>query len=166
MKIRVLLVALALVLVAVPAVADHVTEPQWPITRLVVDVYEYPDRLGTLLSACDGSEKVTFSNLRVEPLISYVQDGNGSPSEHWRVRIEVLPGRMVNGVFRHEKSRGGAGTIWTHQNVPPHRGTRAFESAEWTTYLHAVGYWEVFVEVIGDESGTVLTETCLFEKIG
>lgn len=153
-----------LLMATTPAIADHVNEPTLPITGMTIDIYQYPNRTETLLSACDGSEKVTFNNLRVEPLISYTRDGNGGASEHWTLRIEVLPGKLVNGQFRATKTLGGSDTIWHHQNVPPHFTAPVYEATQWNTYMGVVGYWRVFVQVTGEESGVVLTETCLFQK--
>ena len=167
MKVRVLFVALALALtaIAVPAVADHIVEPQFPITSLRLDVYQYGHRDTTLLSACDGSEKVTFSNLRVEPLVTWERDAaRVNPSEHFTVFIGVLPGRIVNGEFRRQLT-GGSGTEWHHQNVPPHRGNRPYEVTQWDTYMAVLGYWQVTVIITGEESGVVFTSSCVFERV-
>ena len=166
MKVRVLLVALALALTAIaaPAIADHVNEPTAPITSLRTLVYDYPAIQNPL--RCDGTDKVTFSTLRVEPLLTHLQDGNGGASEHWTLRMSVLPGDMRNGEFRARLSAGGADTVYHHQNTPPHHPFTEDEANQWNTYMHRVGWWQVRVTVTGEESGRVFETVCTFEKIG
>ena len=159
-----LALVLALTLAAVPSRADHVSEPTLPITSLRTLVYDYPAIQNPLV--CDGTDKVTFSTLRVEPLIAPLQDGNGGASEHWTLRMSVLPGDMRNGAFRPRLLLGGADTLYHHQNTPPHHPFAEDEANQWNTYMHRVGWWQVSVTVTGEESGQVFSTVCTFEKVG
>lgn len=105
---------------SLPVLADHVLEPTAPITGVELRVYNYP-HAATLLTACDGSETVSWNNVRIEPDVIAV----AKPSEHFDGRIvfaKVLnPGRRetVRAVWDNE---------WKHSNLPPHTNT---ESLKW-----------------------------------
>ncbi|MDP9143703.1 MAG: hypothetical protein M3N43_03245, partial [Actinomycetota bacterium] len=64
----------AIVFALVPVEAVHVTEPTLPLTGMRVQAYEYPNLQATLLR-CDGTDKTTINNLRVEPLVTFAKDG-------------------------------------------------------------------------------------------
>lgn len=161
--------ALALALVAGPAVADHVSESTLPIKAIVaLNVFAYPDGT-TKLIACDGSEARTWVAARIEPKLSF-ETPNGSidnrnPSEHFVVRITVS--RLIP-----DTTGGGLNVVkdwdavWFHQNREPHATKpQQWEVTQSNTYglQQHLGLWRVEVRVEGLESGIVLERLCDFQ---
>lgn len=166
MKVRALFIALALALtaIAVPSMADHVSEPTAPVTGLTVALYKYTDRANTLMR-CDGTDQITFDTVRVEPGVSVAS----KPSEHFTVHQSVTFTERLNGkastTFRQW------GSLWRHQNAPAHSvggGSldRPWEVAETNQYLEGrLGFWIIEHRVIGEESGALFEHRCVFERV-
>lgn len=111
--------AATLALVAGPAVADHVSEPTIPITGMTLRLYKYQELPSTLLTACDGSEEVTFANLRVESLVTASGIGSeGNPSEHYHERLKLEVITQLGQPQQAEKYQWDV--EWKHSNIPPH----------------------------------------------
>lgn len=160
--------ALALALVAGPAIADHVVEPTLPIKDIVaLNIFAYPDGT-TKLVACDGSETRTWSSARIEPKLSFEapnQGDNRNPSEHFVVRITVsrLMPDPTGGGFNVVKDWDA---VWFHQNRGPHAtNPQQWEVTQSNTYglQQHLGLWRVHVRVEGLESGIVLERLCDFQ---
>lgn len=150
-----------LLMLSVPVVADHVSEPTAPITGTALELYEYGNKAVTLLTACDGTETVTFDFLRVESVIT----DTGRPSEHfdeWIILYQTeLNGRSPRYIWQ---------VRWRHSNVPPHGTTRngdphRWESSETNQKLNDFepGIRLRFTSRIeGLESGGVFLDSCDF----
>lgn len=161
----------ALLMVSVPVVADHVTEPVLPIKEIVaLNIFAYPDGASKLV-ACDGSETRTWVAARIEPKLSF-ETPNGSidnrnPSEHFVVRITVsrLVPDLTGGGFNIVKDWDA---LWFHQNREPHATKpQLWEVTQSNTYglQQHQGLWRVEVRVEGLESGVVLERLCDFEIV-
>lgn len=159
-------VALAslLVLVAVPAIGDHVTEPTAPVTGLQLDVYQYTNPSTTMM-LCNGTDQITFDLVRIEPRVWVA----AKPSEHYTVNVQVVFAETLSG--RAAITFKQWGITWKHQNVSPHAtgglaGRPPVEVAETNQYLWGrLGFWTVSATVIGEESGGVFSKTCVFERV-
>jgi hypothetical protein len=144
-------------LVARPALADHVQEPVSPLTELRLTLLEYTSPPTPPL-ADDGSAKVMFDKLRIEGNVRAA----ASPSEHFKADLKVWRLSDPTGARRIL----GWDAVWPHQNIPPHqRGYfNLTQSNEWHLDEH-IGWWEVELTVIGDESGQTLRKAIRFERI-
>lgn len=166
------------------ATADH-PEAQRPIVGMELNLYQYPDKAGTLLEACDGTEVFSVQNMRIE--IDAILDngpewrGSGDPSEHYDVDITVrapFPGRGGREIQRVLWS-----TNWDHENAPPHQGLRGpfqggtppsdgstdggrhevTQSVQWNMQrLGLWGTWTITASVEGNESGNDWEVSCDF----
>lgn len=149
-----LIVAALMVAVAVPAIADHVTEPTAPLTGINLHVYQYPNPQTTTLS-CSGSEVVTFDNMRVESRVT----ATGTPSEHWDERLTLY---QVQGSGLRERIQYIWDVTWRHANIPPHQ--QIFEAHQTNQQLGALtGLKLRWVDTVtGRESGLKFTDSCTF----
>lgn len=150
-------IAGALLLVALPVVADHVSEPTHPIDRLDLWVgHSTGQRL-------DCSTIDTFDNTQLRVNVEVLSDRpDGDPSEHFDALLTVWhswdAGRNKGRMLFSDK--------WRHQNIPPH------EPEVWQADKADIrvgdmpGFWKVEMKVKGRESGVVLTEDCVFEVVG
>lgn len=152
-----------LVLVAGPVIGDHVIEPTAPVTGMQLFLYKYTSPTTTLMR-CDGTDRITFDQVRIEPRISVA----AKPSEHYTVNIQVTFAESLSGraaiTFRQW------GLTWSHQNVGPHtKGgsvEKPWEVAQVNQWLHGrLGFWTVNATVTGEESGAVFERSCTFERI-
>lgn len=152
-RIALVFAALAVGLVLSPLGADatHVSEPTAPVTGISLRMGEYPGVNQNPLT-CDGTEQVTFENLRIEPLVTV----SAKPSEHWVLRISVFKGSRLD---------------WDvqvpHQNAPPHFIGTTFEAAQSNQYRlsQEPGPWTVTATVSGQESGARYSTSCTFTKL-
>lgn len=150
--------------ISTPAFANHLAEPTWPITGLRLRCYQYP--FGADLPV-DGSGKFAFNALRIEPMLTYQRTARkDNPSEHYTTRIEVLHGRLFNGAFRASQPKTGWQDVWHHENVPPHFAGAEWEVVQANLYTDRLGLWQVLCEITGEESGVVLKQVVLLEKVG
>jgi len=153
---------------AVPAVASHITEPTNPITGLRLHLENYAQNIPV---DCTGVVPFTFAKVRVALYINSVGQQQGNPSEHFVAgfvaRFEVRDARGIR------QWRGDSDPQWPHQNVPPHvAGVFKFDASRTTDInvqprvqeagVTPTGWWMVEAKVTGSESGTVLTDSCLF----
>lgn len=118
---------MALVLVAIPAKADHVLEPTGPVTEYTMEVYSYPN-FATRLVLCDGSEVLRnidgtiATDARFETFADSPARALGNPSEHWDETLTLFR------VFQFPRSDGSIKeglkyqwrTSWNHSNIKPH----------------------------------------------
>lgn len=168
--------AAALALVSIPVVADHVTEPQTPISSAALVVYAYPN-FSTRLTACDGSEVVkrvdgtVAKDVRMETFVNSTSMAAGNPSEHWTEEITLF---VVTGLgTRLEVERYEWSAMWRHSNIPPHAKGGILSHAGWESSQnnqrldrYAAGTILRFrTQVIGDESAIQLEAVCTF-KVG
>jgi len=151
-------IAGALLLVALPVVADHVNEPTHPIDRL--DLWVGHHSTGERLD-CSTIDTLDKTVLRVNGDVFSDRPG-GDPSEHFDVMLTVWhswdPARNKGSMLFTDK--------WRHQNIPPH------EPEGWQVDKADIrvgdmpGFWKVEMEVEGRESGVFLIEECVFEVVG
>lgn len=173
MKSRPLFIAFvlgALLMMSIPAIADHVSEPTLPIAAVrSLDIYDYPN-LVTRIGNCDGSETRTWDSARVELRISFEmpngRSDNANPSEHFQVR-EVVS-RVTEKANGDLSFRKDWDAMWSHQNRGPHTETaQRWEVVQSNTYFlqEHPGLWHIRFQVTGDISGRVLTAECLFRVV-
>ena len=159
--------ALAMALVAGPAVADHVNEPTTPITAVRMALYQYSNSAETLLTVCNGSEVVLFDNMRVETFVTAAGvKGNGNPSEHFDERLTLV--RVLNLGQNNEAEKYEWEAFWRHSNIPPHALRAAgsgWESSQNKQQLenYAAGTVLRFIDKVSPlESGGSFTASCTF----
>lgn len=140
------LALLLLLLVSVPAVADHVTEPTAPITGVELELSHYGS--GTPI-VCGGVASSTFRNLRIDPIVIV----SARPSEHWTAKL-TMNSQLNRGANWY--------LLWEHQNVPPHARSLRWVAGQGSQSLQPGADYVVTWEVWGDESGVYFTETCSF----
>ena len=157
MKKWLLLSAVVMIgLVAAPAVADHINEPTAPIVALDLTVLDYAS---DTLADCSGQTPFAFDKARLDTRIRV----SAAPSEHFTVKFESQH-RTVTPKGQTVWVKTGFWPQWSHQNVEPHADT----ITKWpvvitsNTYDLRPGMNEITVTVTGQESGTVLTDTCRF----
>ncbi len=150
-----------------PALADHINEPTNPITDLNLHLENYSTNTPV---DCTGVQAFPYAKVRVAMYINSVGQAQGNPSEHFRAGFitlfEVADSRGIR-AWRQDND-----PQWSHQNVPPHvAGVFKFDASRLTDIsvfprlqagVTSTGWWKVQATVTGDESGTVLTEECLF----
>lgn len=145
---------------AVPALADHVTEPTRPIVSADWRVFPYPQGA---LDVCQGDGEYHVppvgENLRMELDISSDPATKENPSEHWDVLVVLSEsvGTPTRPAYRNLVS-------WNvfHQNQPAH-GRRAMESQSDNLWLDLpAGDYRLEAVVEGDASGVVLEAVCDF----
>lgn len=145
--------------IASPVPAAHVTEPQRPIGDLTLHAYRYPDT--STIIPCDGSGVVSWDNLRIEARLTN-GSWSGDPaaaSEHFTVRLEYSATRPINGRLLMRRSWDA---LWRHQNIAPHGQVMEIVQSNNYATLSSPGPAQIFVQVVGDETGTVRSITCPF----
>jgi hypothetical protein len=150
-------IAGALLLVALPVVADHVNEPTHPLVQL--DLWVGHDSTGERL---DCSTFDTFDKTVLGVNGGVVSNGpTGDPSEHFDVLLTVWnswdPARNQGTMLFSDK--------WRHQNIPPHPPDGWQADKTDIRVGDMPGSWKVELEVKGRESGVVLIEDCVFEVV-
>lgn len=161
MKTLIGIVSGVLLISAMPALADHVTEPTAPVTDAQWRVYPYPQGR---LQACgplvdEGQEPYVFSpqdNVRFE--LDVFTEAGQDPSEHWFTRVvfsELVPGRrdQLREVKQWDLS-------WPHQNKAAHKLSP--EHQQNNLYNLDPGAYRLTAVLIGDASGNRITATCDF----
>lgn len=146
---------------ATPADAHHVNEPTTPIEHVELRLQHYATR--TPIDCDTPTPQVfPFDKVRIEASVG----SPTAPSEHWTTKLTV--NRTDPGERLHQEWNG----TWHHANVPPH-GPKV-DSGQWE-HLSFNQYrldevpgatWHVDVVVTGDETGTVLTDSCAFTAPG
>lgn len=153
--VHLIVIAVLIALIAGPAAADHIVEPSAPITATELLLYKYPDR--TTMLACDGTDVVTFDNMRIESRVT----ATAAPSEHFRERLTVY--QVENPGTRIERIRYIWSVDWKHSNIPPH-GPRLWESHQSNQRLDDHTGQTLIVEdvITGDVTGAQFISTCRF----
>lgn len=178
MKTRLLFVALVLALtaVAVPSMADHISEPTSPISEYTMEVYVYPN-FATRLSLCNGTEILRNLNgtvakdARFETFTDHPTRGIGNPSEHYDETLTLFIVQNF-GDPRREVEKYQWRVSWKHSNIGPHRlsgvGDNGPESSQNSQLLSPYPPGTI-LRIRGDltthESGQQLTVQCTF-KVG
>ena len=166
---------LAVLLIAVPAIADHITEPTSPITMYTMEVYSYPN-FSTRLVACDGTEVLKnvdgtiAKDLRFETFVDYEARTLGNPSEHWDETVTLF---VVRNLGRNNESEQYEWRVkWRHSNIGPHQqngvSSNGPESSQNAQNMRAYPAGTI-LRLRGDlnalESGQALVAECTF-KVG
>lgn len=169
------LIAGLVIATAVPAVADHISEPTSPITEYTMEVYSYPN-FSTALTACDGTEVLLNADgtiakdLRFETFVDYPARSTGSPSEHWDETITLFV--VKNFGQRNEVEQYEWRVHWRHSNVGQHQlggvGGNGPESSQNSQNLRAYAPGTILRlrgDLVGLESGARFSAECTF-KVG
>lgn len=159
MKVRVLFVALALALtaIAVPSLADHVSEPTAPITGVGIRVFDYPNAVTML--RCDGTDVVLFNEARAELDVR----SDSKPSEHFTATREyylAVPDRRGRLLAPYKDQ-----AVWNHSNIPPHTPTdgKSWEHVQSNhNFADYTGPFTFRFRVVGDESRNSFEVICPF----
>jgi hypothetical protein len=145
------------------APVDAHADPNRPVVGLDLRVYKYPEFQTTRL-ACDGTDIVTFSSIRIEPIVVLdpAPEWKGVNGEHWSVRIVVKGGDPQGSVDNQGNPRVVLlwDALWRNQNTPA--PTVAMEASQSNTYRPLDGPAEIFVQVIGSVTGNTFTSVCPF----
>ena len=175
MKIRVLLVALALALVAVavPAAADHIVEPTSPISEYTMEVYVYPNFV-TRLVKCDGTEVLRnvdgtiAKDARFETFTDHPTRGIGNPSEHYDETLTLFIVQNF-GDPRREVEKYQWRVSWNHSNVKPHasggvggNGPESSQNSQLLTPYPSGTILRIRGDLKTHESGQQLSVQCTF----
>ncbi len=156
----------AVVVPTLPALADHVSEPLFPVEFVRTDVYPYPTFADRLI-AKDGSEDVDWDKIRIEPRVKHqnVADKKaGNPSEHFEVRLQVSTVTNERRMFLDLQWDAA----WKHQNIPPHKPRGgSWEAAQTNSYNLGkhLGLWHIRTVVKGMESDNEFEDIILFRRV-
>lgn len=155
-------------LLAVPALADHIQEPTRPIIQdgSGVNVFPYPFAGLAIQDCLDGGETFRGKDFaRVEGIVRAEPNwpDRSAPSEHYVVHYEVAvtahfvqPNGQVN--VRLAKRSGG---FWPHQNVGPHE-RNPWGFVQWNEWLMPNGPVSIDFRLVGAESGNTVQFGCDF----
>lgn len=161
-----LLFILAGALLGMPFVAeaDHINEPKAPVTGLRLHLENYATGEDV---DCSGGVPYPYSKVRVGMYVTADVGETGNPSEHFTAGYRMFwqdlsaKGQLV--------WRGADDPSWPHQNMPPHATNGKFDASRLSDVNGlllprpgATGRWKVEATIKGDESGTVLTDSCIF----
>ena len=160
----------AFVLATVPAVGDP-GEPTAPLTSVALILGNYATAVDL---ACDtpvttgmewddlvasDADRFEEAKMRIEAFVKVA----AFPSEHWRTRLHV--DKVVRGNNGLVRFQPWDYYDWRHQNVPP-SGRQNWELTQSShQFLGDLGWWRVWIDVTGDESGNQFTPSCVFEVI-
>lgn len=162
--------AAALALVAGPAIGDP-GEPTAPVNNVTLALGNYATGLKLACATpvpasmtwdqlqASSADRFPASRMRIEAFVNV----QALPSEHWRSRLHIDKVERGNGgsiVFREWDYYD-----YRHQNVPPsgRRNWELTQSAHQFTGL--IGWWRVWIDVTGDESGNHFAPSCVFEVV-
>lgn len=156
---------LALILASLPAIADHITEPQSPMVKITLGLSDYSNPNAPPIDCTRVAapfSTASFNNLRANAFVKANRASAADPSEHFEITVEV----WTDWDAVRAEGRPLWAARWGHQNMPPHSSLswRAMLSTDYNMQDHP-GLWRVLVTLIGDESGVVLTDDCIFEKV-
>ena len=107
-----------------PVLADHIVEPQSPITEYTMEVYVYPN-FSTRLVKGDGTERLFDINgnpavdARFETFVEHRDRSLGVPSEHYDETLTLFI--VENFGTRREVERYEWRVSWKHSNIEAHR---------------------------------------------
>ena len=145
-----------------PAIAHHVNEPKNPITNLDLHLENYAQGIPVV---CDGVTPFPFAKVRVAMYVTSARMEFGDPSEHF-IGGYTVSKQVTNPKTGQPEWKQMSDPQWPHQNVPPHApGVGKFDVSRLTDEVLEPGVWRITARLTGDESGTVLTDTCSF-KVG
>ena len=165
----------ALLMLAVPALANHISEPTHPISGFELKIEDYA---GTAVLACNGSDVATFDKFRISTLAMSAEAlAVAEPSEHfdtgWQIDRKVYSSTKPN-IFQWVKwSR----VVWGHQNIPAwHFGDSTKFNTAYATitpgapnggsdYVLPPGEYRITAELLGRESGNHFVNTCSWTKV-
>lgn len=159
-------VVFAGLVLAVPAVASHVEEPDRPIEALGLKVYPYPNLARGIQDCLSGDEVFQGSDFaRVEPVLTVQRDwpDRAAPSEHYTVIYQISTTAhfvQPNGTVRTRLAKRSGGH-WQHQNTAAHSFNPS-EAVQWNEWQIPNGPVHIEWEFRGLISGKSLKVSCDF----
>lgn len=166
---------------AVPVMADHTAVPTEPITGVRLKVFNY----GTGEEVdCEGDQtntRIDWNAVRIEGYVT----ADDTPSEHFKTFLQVWAGQLgavaawpdpgTNPVPSN-RFKWRWNVQWNHSNIAPH-GNKATTTGwrfmpitneyfrDHDDGVGLEGTWAIRLLLVGDESGVVLEDRCVYERV-